>query len=262
MKQVMFSVHHLNEATVPLYFNLIKKRKLTWLHGYPSQLSLLAHLIKNRELGDLPDVKIITVGAENMLETQRTIIEEVFRAPIKQHYGLAEGVANISEQCDGSLIADQDFAFVEFIPVDVNNPSLCRIIGTNYNNIAFPLIRYDTGDIALIDWLRDGTPKIISIDGRQEDYITLPNGVKLGRLDHIFKDMTEVQEAQIFQPDIHHIVLRIVKGSEYDKSNQHELVMNETQKRLGKEIKIEIEYFDRIPRTKSGKLKFVISQVK
>jgi len=37
MHQVRFSAHHLNEETVALYFNEIKSRKLTWLHGYPSQ---------------------------------------------------------------------------------------------------------------------------------------------------------------------------------------------------------------------------------
>lgn len=262
MKQVMFSAHHLNEKTVPYYFNMIKKRKLSWLHGYPSQLSLLANLIKERELGVLPDLKIVTVGAENLLSAQKRIIEEVFQAPVKQHYGLAEGVANISEHPDGMLRADQDFAFTEFIPVDASNPSICRIIGTNYSNTAFPLIRYDTGDIAHINWNENGSPIILSIDGRQEDYISLPNGVKLGRLDHIFKDLTEVQEAQIYQPQIDTVILRIVKGARYDELNQEKSILSESVKRLGKDVKIKIEYLNSIPRTKSGKLKFVISDIK
>ena len=262
MKQVMFSAHHLNENTVEFYFNTIKNRKLTWLHGYPSQLSLLAHLIKNKSLGKLPDVKIITVGAENLLASQKNIIEEVFEAPVKQHYGLAEGVANISEHPDGRLIPDQDFAFTEFIPIDEKNPEICRIVGTNYNNIAFPLIRYDTGDIAHVKWSDNGTPTILSIDGRQEDYITLPNDVKLGRLDHIFKDLTEVQEAQIYQPELERVIIRIVKGPNYDKVNQEKSVISETRKRLGEEIEISIEYLEQIPKTKSGKLRFVISEIK
>jgi phenylacetate-CoA ligase len=262
MKQVMFSAHHLNDVTLKYYFNEIKTRKLSWLHGYPSQLSLLAHLIKKQKLGSLPDVKVITLGAENLLESQRTIMEEVFHASIRQHYGLAEGVANISEHPDGSLIPDQDFCWVEFVPVDLENPSLCKIIGTNYNNTAFPLIRYDTGDLAQIKWQPDGSPKILSIDGRQEDYITLPNGIKLGRLDHIFKDIVDVQEAQIYQPDINNLVLRIVKAPNYDINNQENLIFHETKKRLGNEIHISIEYIEKITRTISGKLRFVISEVK
>lgn len=262
MRQVMFSAHHLNENTVIHYFNMIKMRKLSWLHGYPSQLSLLANLIKKRNLGTLPDVKIITVGAESLLQAQKSIIEEVFQAPIKQHYGLAEGVVNISEHPDGILKADQDFAFAEFIPIDDSDPTICRIIGTNYSNTAFPLIRYDTGDIAHIKWNKNEAPTIISIDGRQEDYISLSSGVKIGRLDHIFKDLTEVQEAQIYQPNLDNIILRIVKGSRYDHVNQEKQVISETKKRLGNGIDIKIEYVNHIPRTKSGKLKFVVSDVK
>lgn len=262
MRQIMFSAHHLNDKTIHFYVNVIKGKKITWLHGYPSQLSLLAYLIKNNNLGSFPNVKIITVGAENLLASQKKIIEEVFEAPVKQHYGLAEGVANISEDPDGCLIPDQDFAFTEFIPIDKSNPEVCRIVGTNYNNPAFPLIRYDTGDIAHIKWNDDGTPTVLSIDGRQEDYITLPNGVKLGRLDHIFKDLTEVQEAQLYQVNQNNLIIRIVKGPNYDKVNQEKSVFSETRKRLGDDINITIEYFEKIPKTKSGKLRFVISEIK
>lgn len=261
MKQVMFSAHHLNDNTAGYYFNQIKKRKLQWLHGYPSQIALLAHLIKNNNLGRLSELKIITLGAENFLQSQKEIIEEVFNIPARQHYGLAEGVANISEHTNGELLADQDFCYTEFVPVDENEPSICKIVGTNYNNSAFPLIRYDTGDIAHVEWLKDGTPKILSIDGRKEDYITLPNGVKLGRLDHIFKDLTEVQEAQIYQPDLKNIILRIVKGSHYDSKNKEKKVIIESRKRFGKDITISIEYLQQIQKTKSGKLRFVISDI-
>lgn len=262
MKQVMFSAHHLNPETVSYYFNEIKRRKLTWLHGYPSQLSLMAHLIKKQNLESITDIKIITVGAENLLASQRLIIEEVFNAPVRQHYGMAEGVANISEHPDGSLIPDQDFCLMEFIPVDLDDPSLCKIIGTNYNNTAFPLIRYDTGDLAQIEWQPDGSPKIIAIDGRQEDFITLPNGVKLGRLDHIFKDIVHVEEAQILQNEDYSLILKIVKGKLYDDTDTSTLLLKEVRKRIGYEIQVNIEYVNRINRTNTGKLRFVISKVK
>lgn len=261
MKQVMFSAHHLNHQTVNDYHSEIKGRKLPWIHGYPSQLSLLAHLIKEQNLGKLPDLKIITVGAENLLYSQRKIMEEVFEAPVKQHYGLMEGVANISETAEGNLIPDQDFCYVEFIPLDNSNPSKCRIVGTNYNNPAFPLIRYDTGDVANILWNKDGSYNILSIDGRQEDFVTLPSGVKLGRLDHIFKDLTEVKEAQIYQPDIENVIIRVVKGKNYDKINQESNLLREAHKRLGEEINISIDYLDNIPKTISNKLRFVISDI-
>ncbi len=261
MKQVMFSAHHLKKDTVALYVKQLQKRKITWLHGYPSQISLLASLMKEMGMVNvLPDLKVITTGSENLLGNQQDIITEVLGVPIVQHYGLAEGASNISQHPDGTLRPDQDFAYTEFVPVSADDPGLCRIIGTNYHNPAFPLIRYDTGDIARVRW-DNGVPVVLSIDGRQEDYITLPDGLKLGRLDHIFKKLTEVREAQIYQPEINRIVLRIVKNDGYDASGQEKMLLAETRKRLGHNISIEIEYLADIPRTKSGKLRFVISEV-
>lgn len=259
MKQVMFSSHHLNIQTVQYYLDEIIRRKLTWLHGYPSQISLFAHLIRMKGLISPLPLRTITVGGENLLQHQRQTIEEVFGIKPVQHYGLAEGTANISEHPGGRLLPDLDFALTEFVPVDPGQPDFCRIIGTNYHNLAFPLIRYDSGDLATMDRCEHGKPTVRSIDGRQEDYILLPDGVRLGRLDHIFKDITRVQESQIFQVDPYHIIIRIVKRDDYDIQRDEELILRETRKKLGHDIRITFEYPDVIPRSASGKFRFVLS---
>jgi len=260
-RQVLFSAHHLSLSTVESYYQEIVKRNISWLHGYPSQLSLFANLIKKAGIRNLPGVKHITVGAENLLKVQKSSIEEVFGVKVVQNYGLAEGVANISETPDGNLIPDLDFAFVEFIPFDPANPKKCRIVGTNYRNRAFPLIRYDTGDIANIDWKENGDYRIISIDGRNEDYITLPNGVKLGRLDHIFKNIIEIDEAQIEQLSSTKIQINIVKGSNYEERSHGIRIIDEAKKRFGKDVEISIKYVESISRNASGKFRFVISRI-
>ena len=146
----------------------------------------------------MPNLKFITIGAENLLVHQKQLIENVFKVAVRQHYGLAEAVANISESPFGELIIDNDFCYLEFIPIDEYSDSY-KIIGTNITNTAFPLIRYDTNDIATIQRQPDGSTKILSIDGRKEDYIELVDGSRIGRLDHIFKDLIYVKEAQILQ---------------------------------------------------------------
>ena len=89
------------------------------MHGYPSQINILANLIGDYGLEKCtPNIKYITVGGENLLDTQKNNIENVFNVKVKQHYGLAEGVSNISELPNGKLICDQDFCFTEFVPID------------------------------------------------------------------------------------------------------------------------------------------------
>jgi phenylacetate-CoA ligase len=261
-KQVMFSAYHLNKNTVGYYYEELVKRDLRWLHGYPSQLSLLAHLIIERSLEPLVFVTHITVGAENLLDHQREIIRKAFpNAILKQHYGLSEGVANISEDVNGNLIVDDDFCHVEFIPIEETDTRICKIIGTGFSNEVFPLIRYDTGDIAEIEYLPNGNVKILSVDGRKEDSITLPNGIKLGRLDHIFKSLITIREAQIYQKDLYHIDFNIVKTHAYTIDDERKL-RKEIRERIDEAVRININYVEKIERTKSGKFRLVISDIK
>ena len=96
------------------------------------------------------------------------------------------------------------------------------------------------------------------IDGRQEDLVITHSGARLGRLDHIFKDMTRVREAQIVQSRQGHMVLKIVKGTGYTSEDECRL-KKETLERVGNEVDFQIEYVRSLPRSKSGKLRFVVS---
>ena len=260
-KQIMFSAYHLNNDTVIYYYNEILKRELRWLHGYPSQLSLLAFAIKEKCLSPLLCVSFITFGSENLLKNQKEVIHNIFpNAILRQHYGLSEGVANISEDTNGNFVVDDDFCYVEFIPLSREKPNLCRIIGTGFSNLAFPLVRYDTGDIAEIEYTLDGKFNIISLDGRKEDFITLPSGVKLGRLDHIFKSLIAIKEAQIYQKDLYHIDFNIVRGISFNIQDENDL-MKEIRKRIDESVSIKINYVEKISKTSSGKLRLVVSDI-
>ena len=259
-RQVMYSTHHLNSETVKDYYDDIIKRGLTWLHGYPSSTSLLASLIVENGLKPIKSVKYVTTGAENLLEHHIEAINRAFpNAIVRTHYGLAEGVANFSQDINGKWQIDDDFAYVEFIPLEESDPTVCRIIGTDFSNIAFPLVRYDTGDLVKVKWISE-VPEIIEIYGRQEDYIELPNGVRLGRLDHIFKDCVNVKEAQIHQIRKDLIELRVVKDNNYTEKDE-ELLLKEAASRFGKDVELKISYCNSIERTKAGKVRFVVSEL-
>ncbi|MGD9213065.1 MAG: hypothetical protein PVI90_19940, partial [Desulfobacteraceae bacterium] len=260
-KQLLFSGYHLSEATAKNYIDALNEFQPIWLHGYPSILSLLSKHILEQGLLLKYKPKVITIGAESLHAHQKQIIKKAFSCPVRQHYGLAEGVANISECENGNLHVDEDFSFVEFEPTGIDKFTY-KIIGTNWSNPAFPLLRYDTGDTVVVNngkcnCGRNG--RIVElIYGRMEDYITLPNGFKIGRLDHIFKDITDVIESQIYQPDKNKIIFKIVKGANYD-SNTEKTILEQARKRIGKEIKIDFAYQEKIMRTSRGKLKFVVS---
>jgi len=220
----------------------------------------------NNASDDLSDLKEqitnVTIGAESLLEHQRETINQAFDVSVRQHYGLAEGVANISECPEGHLHVDEDFAAVEFVKRD---DGAYAIIGTNLSNTAFPLLRYDTGDtveLAESQELNCGFHGrvVVSIDGRVEDYVLLSDGSRIGRMDHIFKDMTNIREAQIFQRVAGAIEIRVARSSGYTESDER-LLLEETRSYCGGDLQIEVKYFDSLPRSKAGKLRFVVSEI-
>lgn len=261
--QVMFDSFHLNNENVNLYAEEIERRKLIWLTGYPSNITHLSHLIILNYIEPLKNVKVITFGAENLTSNQKEIVQRAFpNALLRTHYGLAETNANISQDVNGEYIVDDDYCYVEFIPVSDDNSSLCRIIGTSLTNDAFPLVRYDTGDIATIEKRENGTIRVISIDGRGNSCLKLNDGTRISEasLSILTHDYDHIVESQFYQKDLYHVELRIVKGIDYSQVDEDKLKHSLNTWFKG-ELDIKIVYLEKIPRTEAGKLKSVISDI-
>ena len=257
--QLRISIQHMNYKTIELITNKIKKEKIKWIHGNPSAITHFAHLCISGNI-KFDYIEFVSIGAETLLKHQCQIMKKLFKkAKIIQHYGLSEGVANIHQNINNELIVDENYAYLELEKINGLN---YKIIGTNHHNHAFPLIRYQTDDILSFNDINKQIPrKIDSIDGRIESYIRLKNGVRLGRLDFIFKDMVNVIEAQIIQRKDFTVDINVVKSKLYNQ-NDELLLRNEIVNKIGKEITYNINYLTKIKKTKNGKLRFVISEIK
>lgn len=263
MNEIIYSGYHLSEDNLPYYVEHLAESNISWIHGYPSNLAVLASFILNRRIDFTGKINIITTGAESLLSHQRKLIERAFGCKVRNHYGLAEGVANISECPEGRFHIDEDYAAIDLDPLGGGN---YRVLGTNFTNPAFPLIRYDTGDIVYISPKEDGClcgnpgRVVTAIDGRIEDCIVLRDGSKVGRMDHLFKDMVHIKEAQLVQKEKGKVIFRIVKNPEYTKADEEKLKA-ETSLRIGDQIDVNIDYVDKIDKSGRGKLRFVLNEI-
>lgn len=262
-RQILFSGYHMSDRFLPYYIEELNRCRPPWIQGYPSLLSLLAGYIETSGNALAYRPRIVTIGAESLLPHQKQLIERVFGAPCRQHYGTTEAVANISECVEGRLHVDEDFSCVEFVP----DPSgAMQIVGTGFCNQAFVLLRYQVGDSVTLPSSQGACPcgnigrTVGAIDGRIEDYVVTPDGRRIGRLDHILKDMVNVRECQILQEEIGRIEFRVVRGPRFTDADRKTL-LDEARKRLGDDMRIEVSYVDDLQRSKTGKLRFVLSKI-
>ncbi len=267
-KQLLLSLYHIRRDTVEVYMDTIIANDIHWLHAYPSVLNNFANLVRENNLllkAKQMNLKIILTSSEKLFDYQKQNIKNTFDCDIRESYGLVEGVANIFECEKGTLHINESFSYVELLPIESSNDEY-KILGTSYYNSAFPLIRYETGDTCKLypDGFKCGCGRksrvIKEILGRNDDYLVLSNGTKVGRVSSIFTSSLAIKEAQIYQSQIGLAQFRIVKGKNYSEKDE-QILKNQIAERLGKDFIFEIVYMENIPKTKSGKLKLVINEI-
>lgn len=252
-KQIFYSGYHITADTAEQYANSLKENNVHWIHGYPSNIAMLAAYLNEKGI-QLP-MKWVSIGSENLLESQKQLIKKVFCCKPIQHYGLTEGVANISECPDGRLMVDEDFACVEFVPDQENE--FCHIIGSTLTNYIMPLIRYDTGDLAVAEEQPGKHGRIVRmLQGRESEYIETPDGRKIGAaaLSLILCHFEEIIAAQIVQESKEQIQVNLITVN--PEKFKRGVLVNEFRKLTGGGVIINA--VTELEKTGSGKQKLIV----
>ncbi len=263
---IYFSSQHISTKTLPLYIDRLRSFKPDLIRGYPSSVYMLALGALEYSRNEIRPKAVFT-NSESLLDYQRHAIESAFGCKVFNWYGNAEQVGNIVECEKGSLHVKMEHSLIEILKPDATPAKpgeTGEMVCTGFGNYAMPLIRYRIGDLAVpsdkqCDCGRKGQI-VDQIVGRLEDIIVTPDGRHVGRLDHLFKEMIHVKEAQILQEDISSITIKIVKRPGFGDADL-KLLKEEAVLRLGTSIYINFEFAEEIKKEPSGKLRFVISRV-
>ena len=236
------------------------------INGYPSSIYLLASYLNTQGIISVRP-KAVYVNSETLFDYQRASLESAFGCMVFNWYGNTEQTGHIVECEKGALHIKSDHSLIEIIREDGESArpgEMGEIVSTGFGNYATPLIRYATGDMACISDRRCSCgrsgPIVEVLMGRVEDIVVTPDGRHVGRLDHVFKDMFNVLEAQIVQNTVDVVCVRMVKRPGFGEADMH-LLERELRLRLGSIIQLKYEFVDRIPRLPNGKFHFVISKV-
>lgn len=156
----------------------MKLNKINVLRGYPSSIKIFANFIFRNKINDLK-IKLILTASEILSSEDRSKIEGVFQTKISNHYGLAEQIVMMGD-CENHSHLHNYFEYGYLELLDTEDPNIKRIIGTNLHNKTMPLLRYDTGDLALVDKTKCDCRResivIKNIIGRNDQAIKCPKG--------------------------------------------------------------------------------------
>jgi phenylacetate-CoA ligase len=257
--EIRFSIFHISPDTAHLYVEALNKYKPSWIHGNPTAIALLARYMNEKGLR-VNSIRVVTVGSENLQPWYKQSIIDAFGVTPRQHYGLVEAVANISECEAGKLHVDEDFSYVEFIAED-NQPSY-SIVGTNFSNTALSILRYQTGDLVSISEAKCACGRagrvVSSLDGRETDYIVLPGGRRVASLAAPFHSTEGLAGAQLYQDKEGQLTVRYVPASDW-KNEILKGLEARLRLRVGNEVPIFFERVSEITKTSRGKTKLVVS---
>ena len=261
---LMLSSYHLSESSAPAYLDALTRFDPVVIQAYPSSIGFLATWMRSagsRYRGG--SLRGIVTSSETLSDAPRREIESVFGCRVFDWYGHFERVAAIGTCEHGRHHLLSDYSYVEMLPAD---DGLFELVGTGFHNLSTPLIRYRCGD-----FVRPASatgrcacgrsfPLIEEVIGRVDDSIKLVDGRSVGRLDHLFKGVEGILEAQIRQDRVDAITMLVVPSATFNDRTR-ETLENNTRYRLGEGIALEIRLVDAIPRTRNGKFKGVVCNI-
>lgn len=261
-----FSVAHLNAATAPAFVGALETFAPGIIWAYPSALEMLATLM--RHIGRRLHVPVVLTSSEVLTDDVRAQAEAVFGACVADYYGQAERVCFAYALKAGAYSFLPAYGKVELLPAAGGAKSRFRIIATNLRNKAQPLIRYDTGDIALV--LQDGPTDLeavamgllpfAGIEGREGDYLVAPDGSRLIGMNHVPRAIAGLVQMQIRQVEPDRVLVLAVPVLPADEDLKR-VIADRVTSRLPSAMRVEVRLCDAIERGKNGKMPLVVREV-
>lgn len=262
-----FPVFDLSDEILEQFLRKFKTKKFDYINGYTSSIVLFAKYLeqKNIVLNEIcPTLKACFVTSEMLFESDKKLLEKQFGVPVINEYGASELDLIAFENPNGEWQVNAETLFVEIL--DENNNVLPygeegRIVITSLFNKAHPFIRYEIGDIGILD--EKGTPQkpiLKKLIGRTNDIAILPSGKKSPGLTFyyvtksIVEDDGNVKEFIIKQTQIDCFEIEYVSDTTLDKTQIQKIEKAIT---LYLEPNLNFSFIRKtvLERSKSGKLK-------
>ncbi|MDO8958733.1 MAG: hypothetical protein Q7U85_03250 [Rhodocyclaceae bacterium] len=228
------------------------------LQGYATVLAEFARFCLATRQTPPKTLRGVYSTAEVLGAEQRALIEQAFNCKVFNQYGCRE-VPNIACECrHGRMHVFTDMVHLESLDDE-------RLIVTSLTNRLMPFIRYDLGDSGqLLDAACDcGSPFPLMAMGlcRHNDIIRTASGKNIhpSYFNRLLAHLPQIRQYQCIQSAPDQLTLNLVVAEKLPAeiaANLRARIASDLDPRMN----FTLNYVDEIPRTASGKHRFVINQ--
>ncbi len=261
--RIILDTYKLDEHTMADYHARLSRFRPSVLVGYTSSLLAMAGWLDRHGIRPSYPTTSIINAAETLQPWQRERMQDVYGAPVFDRYG-SRDCGLVAMECEAHNGLHTNIIDLVVEPYGGRQGEPQEVLITNLNAYGMPLIRYSIGDMAVFGDRAcpcgRTTPLLERVMGRVTDMIHLPGDKLLpGEFFTRIARSFPIAEYQVVQEEDHSLTFRIVRDEGYgsrDEQRIREIVAEHVQG-----LPVSIEYVDAIDRTRTGKLRPVISKV-
>lgn len=267
---IMQDAADLSDNAFESFIERLKKDKTAKsILAFSSTYEALSHYINNKQLPSQVKVNSLITISETLTDEVKEILKRAFNCPVVSRYSNMEN-GFLAQQCLGDnneYHINRASFYIELFHPDKDEPVAIgqtgRVVVTDLFNYAMPLIRYDTGDMAILsDKSACGKPGPVftRVEGRKVDFIYDTEGHLFSPhvvTNTMWKYSTEIRQFQFIQNGNKNYLLKLnCLQSKFERKNE---LLYDLRHYLGKDAIIEIEFVDEIPLLASGKRKKIVN---
>ena len=262
---IPIDILHLDDLSLKNIVDLLKKdKKINNTLAYASTYEAIANYLERNGIF-LTDSKIKSMisSSEVLHDSTRNILETRIGCKVIDRYSDQEcGVIAQSTMDNNELLVNRASYHIELLKLDSDEPvgkgELGRVVITDLYNYAMPIIRYDTGDMAVVsESSNDDKMFLKQIEGRRVDMIYDTKGRALTSHTwgvYMWK-FDKLKQYQFIQEGEKEYVLKVNGADGIYTSKEFDETLRAI---LGEDANIDIQYVDEIPVLSSGKFKKTI----
>ncbi|MCF6279243.1 MAG: CoF synthetase [Flavobacteriaceae bacterium] len=261
----MHSVYKLSDNDISKLLDEIKSKSsgINMIAYSSSFEKIVNYLERNNSKPIQCNIKSMIAISERLSNRTKELVQKYFNCQVVSRYSNNENGILAQQNLIENNVFEINWAsyFIEILELDedipVKNGAIGRVVVTDFFNYAMPIIRYDTGDLAVMNIDKQNIPFLERIEGRKLDMIYNTSGELVSS--HLAYHLCKYGNFRQFQ-----LVQYGLKKYEINLNTDTKIVdeyklIEEYKGYLGRDANIKINYVNEIPILSSGKRQEVIN---